>query len=126
VTEISRKEMFDVLNDFYSKILEPRFDRMEKRLDGHDQKFDDLTRHLDQIYSRFERLEMEYHAINGAIDRLDEHIGKIEIQLKEMATGFNREVSTKELLEKEVALLKERISNLQNRVETIERELRTR
>jgi archaellum component FlaC len=72
VTEISRKEMFDVLNDFYTKILEPRFDSIEKKLDGHDQKFDDLTRHLDQIYSRFERLEMEYHAINGAIDRLDE------------------------------------------------------
>jgi C4-dicarboxylate-specific signal transduction histidine kinase len=54
------------------------------------------------------------------------HIGKIEIQLREMATGSTREVSAKELLEKAVALLKERISNLQNRVETIERELRTR
>ncbi len=126
MTEISTKEMFGVLSDFYTRILEPRFDRIEKTLEGHDQKFDDLTHHLDQIYLKIERLEMEYHAINAAIDRLDEHIGKVEIQLREMTTGFKREVSAKELLEKEVALLKERISNLQNRVETIERELRTR
>ena len=54
MAEITKKDIFDSLNEFYGKILEPRFDRIEKRLDEHDQRFRDILHHLDQIYQRFE------------------------------------------------------------------------
>ena len=37
-----KKDIFDVLSEFYEKILEPCFDRIEKRLDAHDQNFENL------------------------------------------------------------------------------------
>jgi len=39
MAEITKKDIFDSLNDFYGKGIEPRFDRIEKKLDEHDQKF---------------------------------------------------------------------------------------
>lgn len=39
MAEITKKDILDTLNEFYVKILEPRFDRIEERLDDHDQKF---------------------------------------------------------------------------------------
>jgi hypothetical protein len=58
MAEITKKDMFDTLNEFYGKVLEPRFDRIEKRLDGHDQKFQDILNHFDQIYHRLKDLKL--------------------------------------------------------------------
>ncbi len=66
-----KKRYIDALSEFYSRVIEPRFDRIEKRLDGHDDKFRDILQHFDGIYSRFEQLETEYYSIVGAIDRTE-------------------------------------------------------
>ena len=44
---ITKKDVFDAFNEFYQKVLEPRFDRIEKRLDGHDEKFREILQHFD-------------------------------------------------------------------------------
>ena len=103
---ITKKDVFDVLNEFYGKVLEPRFDRIEKRLDAHDEKFRDILQHFDEIDKRLERLETEYYAINAAIDRIEKRLDK-------------------ERLEGEVADLKQRVSTLQERVEDLEKRLKT-
>ena len=56
MVEITKKDIFDTLSEFYGKVIEPRFDRIGKRLDEHDQKFRDILNHFDQICERFERL----------------------------------------------------------------------
>ncbi len=53
---ITKKDVFDAFSEFYGKVIEPRFDRIEMRLDEHDQKFRDILQHFDEIYKRFERL----------------------------------------------------------------------
>jgi predicted nucleic acid-binding Zn-ribbon protein len=78
MAEITRKDLFDTLNEFYGKVLEPRFDRIEKRLDEHDQKFTDIFEHFDKIYTRFDRLETEYYSIVAAIDRVEQRFDRIE------------------------------------------------
>lgn len=103
---ITKQDVFDVLNEFYGKVLEPRFDRIEKRHDAHDEKFRDILQHFDELYKRLERLETEYYAINAAIDRIEKRLDK-------------------ERLEGEVADLKQRISTLQERVEDLEKRLKT-
>ena len=45
---ITKKDVFDAFNEFYQKVLEPRFDRIEKRLDGHDEKFHEILQHFDE------------------------------------------------------------------------------
>ena len=49
---ITKKDVSDALADFYGKVIEPQFDRLNKRLDEHDNKFADLLAHLDQMYSK--------------------------------------------------------------------------
>jgi len=106
MAEITKKDMFDVLNEFYGKVVEPRFDRIEKRLDAHDEKSRDILQHFDELYRRLERLETAHHAINAAIERIEKRLDK-------------------ERLEGEVADLKQRVSTLQERVEDLEKRIKT-
>ena len=63
MAEITRKDIFDTLSEFYGKVIEPRFDRIEKRLGGDDQRFRDLIDHFDRIYTKLDRLETECYSI---------------------------------------------------------------
>ncbi len=160
MAEITRKDLFDVLNEFYLKILEPRFDRIENRLNEHDQKFKDILLHFDQIYQRLERLETEYYAIKAGIDRIENRLDamnnrldavenrldavenrldkvenrldKVEHRLDGLEKGqqeiiekLNKEISIREVLEKEIKDLKHRLAILQERIEDLEKRLKT-
>ena len=63
MAEVTKKDILDTLGEFYGKVIEPRFDGIEKRLDGHDQKFKDILEHFDKIYTKLDRLETEYYSI---------------------------------------------------------------
>jgi chromosome segregation ATPase len=118
VAPITKKDVSDALADFYGKVIEPRFDRLERRLDEHGKKFADLLAHFDQIYSRLDRLETEYFAITAALQRLEDRMGRIEEKL-------DKEIAIRERLEKEVSDLKQRVTALQTRIEEIENHLKT-
>ena len=60
MAETTKKDIFDTLSEFFGKVIEPRFDRIEKRLDEHGQKFRDLVEHFDRSYTKLDRLETEY------------------------------------------------------------------
>jgi chromosome segregation ATPase len=88
MAEMTKKDIFDTLSEFYGKVVEPRFDRIEKRLDQDDQKFRDLIDHFDKIHTKLDRLETEYYSIVAGIDRMerrldhvDGRLDKIEIRL---------------------------------------------
>ena len=71
MAETTKKDIFDTLTEFYGKVIEPRFDGIEKRLDEHDQKFRDILEHFDKMYTRLDRLETEYYSIVAGIDRME-------------------------------------------------------
>ena len=75
---VTKKDMLDVLNDFYGKVLEPRFDRIEKKLDEQDQTFKDILDHFDTLYVKLDILETEYHVINAGIGRMEKQLEGIE------------------------------------------------
>ena len=62
MAEITKKDIFDTLKEFYGKFIEPRFERIDKRLDEHDEKFRDILEHFDRIYTKLDRLETEYYS----------------------------------------------------------------
>ncbi len=70
MAEITKKDIFDALSEFYGKVIEPEFRAIRGKLDEHDQRFRDILRHFDGIYTRFDRLETEYYSIVAAIDRM--------------------------------------------------------
>ena len=130
---ITKKDLSDALTDFYGRVIEPRFDRIEsyiqnqieprfdkidKKLEEHDKKFADLLAHFDQIYTRLDRLETEYYTITAGLQRLEDHMARIEGKL-------DKEIGIREQLEKEVSDLKQRVIALQARIEEIENHLKT-
>ena len=44
---ITKKDIVDSLGEFYRKVIEPRFDRIDRRLEEHDKKLSDLLSHAD-------------------------------------------------------------------------------
>jgi chromosome segregation ATPase len=86
--------------------MDQRFDRLEHRVE---EGFREILGHLDAIYGRLERLEQEYYAI---VERLR----RIEAILTD-------ERGRREILERGLAELKERVALLQARIGEIERRL---
>lgn len=108
---ITKKDIFDTLIEFHGRVFEPRFDQIDKRLEEYDQKFRDILKHFDQIYQRFERLETEYYSIIAGLQKIEDKL--------------DSEISKRELIEREIAALRERVSKLQERIEEIDSQLKS-
>ena len=90
--------------------MDRRFDAIERRLDDHDERFREILGHLEAIYGRLERLEQEYHAIVEGLRRIE--------------AILTDERNRREVLERGLADLKERVALLQARIDEVERRLR--
>lgn len=77
---MTKKDLTDALIEFYGKVIEPRFDNIEKKLEDHDRSFADLLNHFDPIYHRLDRLETEYHTITFSIQRIEQCLDRIELR----------------------------------------------
>ena len=105
-TEIDQR--FGVIDRRFDAV-DRRFDAIERRLDAHDERFRDILGHLEAIYGRLERLEQEYYAIVEGMRRIE--------------TILTDERSHREVLERGLAELKERVALLQARIDELERRL---
>ena len=95
--------------------IDRRFEAIDRRFDTIDRRFDELRGeilgHFDEIYRRLERLEQEYQAITQTLRR-------IEVLLAD-------ERARREILERDLATLRENVAVLNARIEDIERRLRS-
>jgi chromosome segregation ATPase len=69
----------------------------------------EMLGHFDEVYRRLERLEQEYHAITQALRRIE--------------AGLAGERGRREILERDLAELKQQVAALQSRIEEIEQRL---
>jgi chromosome segregation ATPase len=88
--------------------LHRRIDTLEQRVD---EGFRDVLGHLDAIYRWLERLQDEYHTITAGLRRIE--------------ASLAREEERRELLERDVAELKDRVAMLSARIDELERRLRS-
>lgn len=90
-----------------------QFTEVDRRFDEADRRFtelrDDMLGHFDEIHRRFERLEQECQAITQGLRR-------IEVRLAD-------ERGRREILERDLAELKQHVAALQSRIEQIEQRL---
>jgi predicted nucleic acid-binding Zn-ribbon protein len=125
MSPITKKDMLDTLSEFYGKFIEPEFKGMRSKLDGHDQHFKDLLEHFDRIYTRFDRLETEYFSITAAVGRIEQRLDGIQTGMEKTGEKLDIEISFRDRLEKEIGDLKHRVSTLQDRIEELEKRLKT-
>jgi len=115
---LTKKDLSDTFNEFFGKVIEPRFDKIDKKLEENDRKFNDLLNHFDQIYHRLDRLETEYFTITAGLQRVEKQLVGIEEKL-------DKEIAIRERLEGEISDLKQRVVVLQRKIEEIEIRLKT-
>ena len=94
--------------------VDQRFDAVEQRLDAVEQRLDALRAevlgHFDELYRRLERLEQEYQMILQGLRRIEALLAD--------------ERTRRELLERDLAALRENVAVLRARIDEIERRLR--
>lgn len=90
--------------------IDRHFDAIDQRFEAQDERFREILGHLEAIYGRLERLEQEYHAIVEGMRRIEALLGD--------------ERTRREMLERGLAELKERVGLLQARIDEMERRLR--
>jgi uncharacterized protein involved in exopolysaccharide biosynthesis len=70
-------------------------------------------------------LETEYYSIVAAIDRVEKRLDKVEGQLNGIDQKLDKEISIREIIEKEIKDLKQRVTTLQEKIEDLEKRLKT-
>ena len=119
MTSAEYQQLVDFLGHQFTEI-DHRFTEIGGRFTVVDRRFDemasqladlrhDMLGHFDEIYRRLERLEQEYQAITQALRRIE--------------AGLADELGRREILERELAELKQRVAALQSRIEDIEQRL---
>lgn len=97
------------------QFLGPRFETIDRRFETIDRRFDELREwllgHFDEIYRRLERLEQEYQAITQALRRIEARLGD--------------ERGRREMLERDLATLRENVAVLKARIDDIEQRLQS-
>jgi chromosome segregation ATPase len=106
-------ERFETIDRRFETI-DRRFDSIDRRFEAIDQRFDELRGeilgHFDEVYRRLERLEQEYQAITQTLRRIEALLAD--------------ERARREILERDLATLRENVAVLNARIEDIERRLR--
>jgi chromosome segregation ATPase len=126
VTSAEYQQLVDFLGRRFTEI-DGRFTEIDGRFTEVGRRFDELggeiagvrgqvaelrremLGHFDEIYRRFERLEQEYHAITQGLRRIE--------------AALADEQGRREILERDLAGLKEHVTALQLQIEDIERRL---
>jgi chromosome segregation ATPase len=119
MTPSEYQELVQFLGERFTAI-DRRFVAIDRRFDAVDQRFDTLHRriddlrgevlgHFDEIYRRLERLEQEYHAIIQGLRRIEALLAD--------------ERGRREIVERELAALRENVAVLQARIDEVERRL---
>lgn len=107
-------ERFETIDRRFEAI-DRRFGAIDQRFDTMDRRFDELRAeilgHFDEIYRRLERLEQEYQAITQTLRRIEALLAD--------------ERARREILERDLATLRENVAVLNARIEDIERRLRS-
>ncbi len=105
---------FDTIDQRF-EIVGQRFETIDRHFDTIDRRFDELRAellgHFDEIYRRLERLEQEYHAITQALRRIEAMLADERVR--------------RDILERDLATLRENVAVLNARIEDIERRLRS-
>jgi chromosome segregation ATPase len=107
-------ERFETIDRRFETI-DRRFETIDRRFDTIDRRFNelraDILGHFDEVYRRLERLEQEYQAITQTLRRIEALLAD--------------ERARREILERDLATLRENVAVLNARIEDIERRLRS-
>ena len=105
------EDLLPILTRFHREIILPDIQRVVGGLERLEARFDDINRHFDAIYQRFDRFETEYHMLVAGLKRVEERLDGVEQRLAKLD------------LQAELATLKVRVDGLQGQIRVLEERL---
>ena len=119
MTSTEYQQLVEFLTGQFSNVdrrfveVDRRIASLERRVDDGfgqvDEKFREVLGHLDEICRRLERLEQAYHMISQ--------------QLRRIEASLADDLGRRQIMERDLAELKERVGLLQGRINELERRL---
>ncbi len=78
---ITLEDFLDMNNNFDWKTIPYRFNKIDKKLEEHDEKFNQLLNHLNKFSNRLEGLLAQNLNITDVLKRFEARLGSIERKL---------------------------------------------
>ena len=78
MAEISKKELSEALEEFYSRNLDPKFVKMDKRFEQIDQRSEKTNQRLDRIDQRFEKTDQRLEQIDQRFEKTDQRLEQMD------------------------------------------------
>lgn len=75
---LTKKDLWEVLGDFFEKVIAPYFERIEKRLDGHDKRFEKVENQLDTMDRKLDLVAEQTTLSKKALADHEKRIGRVE------------------------------------------------
>ncbi len=126
MAEITKKDLSDALNEFYGKMIEPRFDQIESRIQNQiEPRFDRIESYLQkQIEPRFDRIEsyIQNH-IEPRFDRIDKKLEEHDTKFNDLLNHFDQIYTRLDRLETEYFSITAALQRSEERLDRIEGKL---
>ncbi|MEW6375277.1 MAG: hypothetical protein AB1502_05730 [Thermodesulfobacteriota bacterium] len=88
MAEITKKDISEVLKEFYVKTLDPKFTKIDQRFEQInqqfeqvDQRFKQIDRRFDQVDHRFEQIDQRFDKTDLRIDGLDKKVDQFKEEI---------------------------------------------
>ena len=126
MTPITQKDISDTLNEFYGRVIEPRFDQTESRIQNQiEPRFDRIESYLQkQIEPRFDRIEsyIQNH-IEPRFDRIDKKLEEHDKKFNDLLSHFDQIYNRLDRLETEYFTITAALQRAEERLDRIEGKL---
>lgn len=78
MAEITKKDIFEVLQEFSEKALDPKFERIDQRFEQIDHRFEDVDRRFEQMDRRFDQMDRRFGEADQRFENLDRRINGLD------------------------------------------------
>ena len=108
--------ILNTLNE-HKAIIEARFDKIEAKLDSHDEKFDHIEARLDSYDKKFDRIEERLTSLENTVTFIEfDHGKKIDMLLEHVVILEEINKSIQEAIDK----INSKLDNHEIRIEILE------
>lgn len=81
MAEITKKDIFEVLQEFSKKALDQKFERIDQRFDQIDHRFEDVDRRFEQMDQRFGEADQRFENLDQRINGLDHKVDQFKEEI---------------------------------------------
>jgi len=72
--------------------VDRRFDAVDKRLEGHDKRFDEVDKRFDEVDKRFDEVDKRFHEVDSRFDGVDKRHVTLDARITDEEAATRRHI----------------------------------